>query len=168
MKEKKKSFFIKLKNSIINFDEYKEYHEEKTSIAVKYFFKLLLLFTLILSIALCWKVIDISNKLISEFKNECPEFNFQENNLIIEGDNKRIVKGDNDGYFGLIVDSEKENLSDIEESLNYQRVVGILKDKVVIKSVDGIESNATYKQLNDNYDIVNLNKGKIMEALSRK
>ena len=168
MKEKKTPFFIRLKRSVFNFDEYKKYYEEKLSIAIKYFFKLLLLFSLILTISLTWKVINISNKLISSFKSECPNFNFQDYKLVLEGDNNKIIKGDEYGYFGLIVDAEKENLSEIDESANYQRIVAFLKDKITIKNADGIESNVTYKQLNENYDISSLNKEKTTEAVSRR
>ena len=166
MEEKKTPFFIKIKNAVFNFDEYKNFSEEKTSVAIKYFFKLLLMFVLILTIALTCKVVNISNGLILELKNECPEFSFNDYTLQIEGDNKKIVKGDDGGYFGLIIDGEKENLSDIEEASNYQSVIGILNDKIVIKSTDEIESTVTYKQLNEKYDLNNLNRNIVIESLS--
>ena len=167
MEKKKKPFFINVKNAIVNFDEYKIFSEEKTSLAIKYFFKLLLIFVLIFTIALICRIINISNNFISDFKNECPEFSFNNYVLEIKGDNKKIVKGDDSGYFGLIIDSQNDNLSDVKESSNYQRVIGILKDKVVIKNVDGVESFQDYKQLNERYDISNLNKSKVLDFFSR-
>lgn len=168
METKKTSFFVRLKKAIFNFDEYKVFSEEKISKSIKYLLKLVLIFTIIISAALTYKIVDEVNKVIVNFKNESPEFSFQDNTLVIEGENKRIVKGDESGYFGLIVDSEKDNLSDIEEINYYQRVVSILKDKIVIRDVEGIESSITYKQLSQNYDLSNINKESILQFLSRK
>ena len=152
METKKIPFFIKLKNAIINFDEYKTFSEEKSSLSLKYVLKLVLIFTFIITIALTWKVINEANSLITDFKNECPEFSFQNNILILEGENKKVVKGDENGYFGVIVDSEKENL----------------KDKVILKDIDNVESSITYEQLGQSYDINSFNKGKILQFLSRR
>lgn len=166
METKKIPFFIRLKNAIVNFDEYKTFSEEKVSIAIKYILKLTLIFTFIIAIALTWKVVQEANILINDFKNECPEFSFQDDTLVIEGDNKKIVKGDESGYFGFIVDSEKEKLSDVEEAGDYQRVIAVLKDKVVIKNVDNIETSSTYKQLGQSYNFNNINKNSILQFLS--
>lgn len=168
MKTKKVSFFVKLKNAVINFDEYKTFSEEKTSCAIKYILKLVLIFTLILTIALTWKVINEANSLITDFQNEYPKFSFQDNILVVEGDNKKIVKGDETGYFGFIVDTNQENLKDVEESGDYERVIGFLKDKIVIKNVDNAETSMTYEQLSQSYDLSNLNKDTILQFLSRK
>ncbi len=166
METKKIPFFVRLKNAIINFDEYKTFSEEKISSAIKYILKLVLIFTFIIAIALTWKVVQEANILINDFKNECPEFSFKDNLLVIEGDNKKIVKGDESGYFGFIVDSEKEKLSDVEEAGDYQRVIAVLKDKIVIKNVDNIETSSTYKQLGQSYNFNNLNKTSILQFLS--
>ncbi len=168
MKTKKMPFFIRLKNAIMNFDEYLKFSEEKVSVAIKYILKLTLIFTFILTIALTYKVVEEANNLITDFRNEFPEFSFQNGELAIEGDNKKIVKGDESGYFGFIVDSQKDNLADVEESGDYQRTIGVLKDKIVIKDIQGVESSITYKQLSQNYDLNNVNKDAVLQFLSRR
>ena len=168
MKTKKVPFFIRLKNAITNFDEYKNYLEEKISIAIKYILKLVLLFTLIISIALTYKIANETNKLIIDFQNQCPEFSFQNNILTIEGDNKKIIKGDETGYFGVIIDAEKSDSKDVEEISDYQRAIVILKDKIVIKDVENTEMSTTYEQLSHNYNLNNINKETALEFLSRK
>ena len=95
MEEKKTIFIVKAKNAITKFDEYEKFSEEKLSKAFKYFFKLLLAFVTIIAIALTGKVIYEGNKAISNFKDECPEFSFKDYVLEINGDNKKIIKGDN-------------------------------------------------------------------------
>lgn len=166
METKKIPFFVRLKKAIFNFDEYKIFSEEKLSKTIKYLLKLVLIFTIVIAASLTWKIVDEMNKAIVDFRNESPEFSFQDNTLVIQGETKRIVKGDESGYFGFIVDSETDNLKDVEETNNYQRVVSILKDKIVIKDVEGIESSITYEQLSKTYDLTNINKASILLLLS--
>lgn len=168
METKKVPFFRRLKSAIVNFDEYIDFSEEKISIAIKYILKLALIITFIITIALMVKIVQDTNNLIISFQNEAPEFGFQNNELIIEGDNTKIVKGDENGYFGLIIDSQKESLSDVDEVGDYQRVIGILKNKIVVRDVEGVEASLTYEQLSANYNLNNINKNSILQFLSRK
>lgn len=166
MKTKKVSIFKRIKDAVINFEEYLNFSEEKVSIAIKYILKLALIFTFIITIALTVKIVQEANNAIESFQNEAPEFNFQNNELIIQGENKKIVEGDENGYFGFIVDSQKENLKDIDEVGDYQRVIGVLKDKIVVRDVEGVEASLTYEQLAQDYDLNNINKNTISEYLS--
>jgi len=168
MKEKKTPFFVKVKRAIFNFDEYKEFVEEKTSESLKYFFKLLLLFVLILTIAFTWNIVNEANRIFSDLKNECPEFKFNDDYVLEIKDSKRIVKGDNDGYFGIVIDSQKNELSQIEESSNYEIVIGVLKDKLEFKMPDSSKREMTYKELSEKYDINSVNKNSIIETMTRK
>ena len=167
MEKNKTPFFIKLKNAIINFDEYKNFAEEKTSYAIKYILKIVLLFTLIVTIALTCKVTQTANNLIKNFKDECPEFSFQDNMLQIEED-KKIVKGDETGYFGFIVDTTQDDSNNVEEFADYRSAIIFLKDKLVIKNADNNKTSITYEQLNNDYDLNNINKETILQTLSRK
>jgi len=165
MKTKKVSFFKRIKDAVINFDEYLNFSEEKVSVAIKYIVKLALIFTFVITIAITIKIVQEANDLIVSFQNEAPEFSFQNNELII-GDNQKVVKGDESGYFGFIADTQKENLSDIEETLDYQRVIGVLKDKIVVKDVEGVEASLTYEELSKDYDLSSVNKNTIVQFLS--
>lgn len=168
METKKLSFFKRIKSAIINIDEYLNFSEEKTSVTIKYILKLVLIFSFILAIALTYKIVDEANKLIDDFKNEFPQFSLQNGILDIEGENQQIVKGDESGYFGFIVDNQKESLVDVYKAGDYQRVIGLLKDKIVIRDVEGIETSLSYKQLSENYgyDLININKDTVLQFLS--
>ena len=170
MKIKKTPFFIKLKNAVVNFDSYKNFAEEKTFDAIKYILKLVLIFTLIITCAITFKLTKVVNQVIENFKNDFPEFSFQDNKLIVEGEEKSIIKGDEAGYISFIINSNEEDLSNIAEAGDYQRVIACLKDKIVIKNVDNTQSNITYEQLaeNYNYDLKNFNKESVLQLLSRK
>ena len=112
MEQKKLGFFKRIKNAVTNFDGYNLFVEEKVSIAIKYLLKIALLFTIILTIAFSIELINETNKATQVFKNEFPEFKFENNSLIIE-ENKKFIKEDEAGLFKIIVDSEKESLDEI-------------------------------------------------------
>ena len=166
MERKKVSFFKRAKDAIINFDEYLNFSEEKLSVSIKYIIKLALIFTFIITIALTIRIIQEANIAIASFQNEAPEFSFQNNELVMEGETQKIVEGDDSGYFGFIVDTQTDKMSDIEEAADYQRVVGILKDRVVIRDAEGVEASLTYEELAKDYDLTNINKDSILQFLS--
>ena len=165
MKQKRMNFFKRAKNAVINFDEYSNFSEEKVSIAIKYLLKLVLIFTIIVTIALSVKLLDEVNKAISIFIDEFPQFKFENNFLIVEED-KQFIKIDESGYLGIVLDSEKENLSEIEKSKDYQMGVALLKDKIVVKSINNMETTVTYGEVSKNYDLSRINKQTILDAMS--
>ena len=167
MKTKTTPFFIKFKRAIFNFDEYQNFYEEKTWTSIKYILKLLLFFALIITIALTTKIIIEGNKTIPEFLNECPDFSFKEYTLQIISENKKIVKGDVQGYFGIIADSQNDNVDNIEEFNDYNILIVFLKDKIVYKDKNGdAKIFATYKRLGQKYELDNINKELISNILT--
>lgn len=168
MEVKKVSFFKRIKDAVINFDKYLQFSEEKVSVAIKYILKLALILTIIITIALTIKIVQEANNIIVSFQNELPEFSFKNNELIIESDNQTITKGDERGYLGVIIDAQKENLNDVEQSLDYQRVIGVLKNKIVVRGTDGVETSVRYEQLSAKYDLNSINKNSILQILSTR
>ena len=120
-------------------------------------------FTVLITILLTFKLVDKSNKLITYFKNEIPEVSIQDNKLVIEGETERLVQGDQSGYFGWIIDTKTENINEIEEINNYQIVIAVLKDRIVITNSEDIENSISYKQISQKYDLSNINKEKILQ-----
>lgn len=166
MERKKINFFKRVKNAVTNFDEYKNFAEEKLSVAVKYLLKVVLIFTIAITIALSIKIVDETNKAIEIFKQEFPEFKFENNLLIVDEANSQYIRGDESGFFGIIVDSNKDEINNIEEINNYQIVVAVLKNKIVIKNIDNIQNTITYEQISQNYDLTNLNKQSVIDITS--
>lgn len=162
MEKTKIPFFVKLKNSIFNFDKYYFFAEESLGRAISYFLKLMLIFAILTSAIATINAVQVTNKGIETFRKEFPEFRLENDNLILEGENKQYIKGDDYGYIQIVVNSEKENLNEVE-NVNTARVIAFLKDKAIIKSIDGTESSITYKQLNQKYNVSTLNKENILE-----
>ena len=79
MEQKKIPFFKKLKNAIVNFDEYQNFSQEKLGTAIKYFLKLMLIFSILISAFLTARL----------YKEKYPDFRIQNNTLIIDGENKK-------------------------------------------------------------------------------
>ncbi len=166
-KNKKVPFFIKAKRAICNFDKYQLFAEEKTRDAIKYFLKMLLLVTVIITIMVLVYFIQVIGKVKNIVSNELPDFKFEDSSLVIEGENKQFIKSDAMGYVSFIIDSEKENLSEIENT-GSQTVIAFLKNKVAIKNFEGTETSVSYLELNNKIQILDLTKDGIIQLLNNK
>lgn len=169
MKKKKENFFKRLKNAVTNFDKYREYSDEKLSVSMKYILKLILIFSIIITIALVIKINRETNKILRSFKENAPEFKIENNNLITQEGNNHFIIGDSSNSFCLIIDSEKENLSEVEEANNYKVfIMAMLKDKIVLRNYLNVENSITYEKLGENYEISNLDKQSILSYATNK
>lgn len=166
MEQTKISFFIRVKNAIFNFDKYQIFAGEKVISAIKYILKLILILSIILTIILTYKFTKIINKTINEFQEEIPEFKFEDYKLIIEGDNKQFIKEDEDGYFTIIIDSEKENINDVQ-NVNFKNTIVFLKDKIVL-NYNNTQTEMLYSQINEKYDINNITKANMAQFMNQK
>ena len=161
MEEKKTLFFKKVKNAIINFDEYQNFSKEKLGTAIKYFLKLMIIFSILISVFLTIRLYKEVETLKTSFKNECPDFKIENNILIIDGDNKKYEKDFEYELLGLIIDSESTDLTE-EQTEQYQRVIAFLKDKMVIKTQEA-ETRMTYEDISKNQNINGLSKQQILD-----
>ena len=167
MKTKKTPFFVKLKIAIFNFDRYQSFAEEKIGWSIKYFIKLIALFTIVISIV---SLISF-NHLLGRGKeiliNEVPEFKFENDVLILEGEENEIIKSDKEGYYSLIISSQKESLSEVE-STGHQTAIAFLKDKISFKGTDEIERSISYSSISQRYDLKNMNKEVLLQFMNNK
>ena len=134
--EEKIGFFKRIKLSIVSFDAYKIFAKQKISISIKYFFQLLLVFSLLATIAIIYPLISAINEGISYMKNEMPNITFQDNKLTLESDEP--VKIENAGLFGIIVidtdiNEEEEEQNYLNEMNQYDNSILFLQDKVIVK-----------------------------------
>ena len=168
MNKKNSNFFIKLKNAVFNFDEYKTFAEEETSKTIKYLLKLVFIFSLIITIVLTINILRIASKELVSFDSNCPNYRFENNRLIIDEEEKQYISEYGNGYLGIVINSEKENLENIEDDVNYQRVIAFLKDKLIIKNANGLQNAISYEDLSNNYDLNSINKQSIIELFNSK
>ena len=166
MKQKKENFFKRAKEAVTNFDKYKDYSNEKLSITIKYILKLVLIVSIIIAIALIIKVELELNKAIKSFRESCPDFKIENNSLVMQEENNNFTISDSSNTLCLIINSEKQSLTEIEEANNYQSIIAILKDKIILKNSLNIESSVTYKQLGETYELNNITKQGILSYIT--
>ena len=161
MKEKKMSFFKKIKNAIANFDEYQNFSKEKISISIKYFLKLMIIFSILISVFLTIRLYKEVETVKTSFIKECPDFKIENNTLLIDGENKKYEKNFEYELLGLIIDSESTDLEE-EQTEQYQKEIAFLKDKMVIKTQEA-ETRMTYEDISKNQNINGLSKQQILD-----
>ena len=168
MKQKKENFFKRLKNALTNFDKYREYVDEKVSVAIKYILKLVLIFSIIIAVSLTIRVALELNRVIESFRESCPDFKIENNSLVMQEENNNFTVSDSSNILCLIINSEKQSLTEIEGANNYQTVIGILKDKIVLRNSLNMESSTTYEQLGKSYELNNITKQGILSYITNK
>lgn len=141
MKEKKLGFFRRIKKAIFNFDEYSTFWNEKMSISIKYFLKLVLLSAIVSTVVTTYKTYKIAENTIERFKNESPEFSVINGILTIEN-NQKFEYIDDENYFGIVVDPTMEDITKIE----YDEGIMFAKEKIVVRS-NNTEKVISYKEL---------------------
>lgn len=168
MKQKKENFFKRLKNAVTNFDKYREYADEKVSVATKYILKLVLIFSIIIAVSLTIRVALELNRVIESFRESCPDFKIENNSLVMQEENNNFTISDSSNVLCLIINSEKQSLTEIEDANNYQSVIAILKDKIVLRNSFSMESSTTYEQLGKSYELNNITKQGILSYITNK
>lgn len=164
MENTKKSFFIKVKDAIFNFEEYQNFAQENLSTTIKYILKLMLIFSIIISILFTIRTYNEVNNIKEMLNAECPEFKIENNTLTIESENKQYVKEYKDLSFAIIFDSENAEI--LEEQKNeYRRIIAVLKDKIIL-STEGATSNITYQEIESNYNISSITKQEILNYMN--
>ena len=145
--KKKLNFFQRIKTAIFNIEKYQEFAEEKTIVAIKYFVKLILVFSVIITIATVYKFGATAEFFISTFKDEFPNFTFSNNELVAE-ETTKIVNEKGNMELSVIIDTEissddskvNEYITEMTKTANS---VMFLKDKMVLQ-LDGISGQAVY------------------------
>ncbi len=163
---KKIGFFQRLKMAIFKLEDYGMFLGERISVAFKYFFILILLVSIIISIATTYDFFRMINKMNLYIKNELPEFIYEEGKLHFD----QIVDAyDHDYDFGLIINTDsnitEETLKEYKNKLNKSGII-ILENKAIFIS-EGTEIEENYDILSNNYGIVINNKTDLMNQFNK-
>lgn len=143
MQNKKMGFFTRLKKSIFKFEEYEKFIEEPLKRAFGYFFKLMLIFSLFITIALTYTVNTNVKSFRTALETEFPNFEIENNVLSIE------EKDSFEYYFEdydiqLILDETQENY--IEN--DYDNCLIMLKNSMIVK-YSGYTQEIGYNSIDD-------------------
>ena len=151
--KKKTNFFKQAFKSVKDLDKYEDFASELPKDAFKYLFKLILVFTMIVTAFYTYKMVDSLNDIYSNLKGTIPEFSYAGGVLSVNGTEPIILEQFEDSIGKVIIDTNiQENaLQQYEKEIDNSTVaILVLKDKVIMTS------NGTAGQVVYNYtDITN-------------
>lgn len=158
MEKVKKNFFQRIKMAIFNVEKYQELALEKPKIALKYFIKLILILTIVISLSAIYKFGTMASFFIDTFKNDFPEFTFSNNTLVAE----EIVNTERESKnlkLGMIIDTTIEDNEEqvnkyITEISDCPNGIIFLKDKFIFQ-IEGLAGQTTYNYADINADNIN-------------
>lgn len=167
----KEGFFRRIITSIKDFDKYIEFAVEKIGTSFKYLIKLMLVFSIVISIAFTYKFVNAINRGMEYFKNEIPEIEYKDGKLSVEND-RQVILENNEEILQFVVidvkaDREKEN-EHISKLKNYDNGVVFLEDRMYLKNnmlSEPIEY--VYEKIAQQYGIQNFNKAELINYIEK-
>ncbi len=166
VQSKKIGFFKRLKMAIFKLEDYGMFLGERVSVAFKYFFILVLLASIIISVATTVDFFKMVNKISNYIQNELPEFVYEEGKLHFDN---YIEAYDHEYDFGLIINTDdnltEENLKEYKNKFTTSGII-ILNTKAIFIS-EGNEIEENYETLTNNYGININNKNDLMKFLQK-
>lgn len=164
---KKLNFISKIIISIKDFENYILLAAERNSMAISYFKKIILIFSLVISIAYTCKFINIVNNIRGYISNNIEEINYESGNLeIITRDTVQIENEEALLQVVIIDTGEDVQEEEYKSKLNlYDRGIILLKDKAIVKNkVNNGQTSYNYSELS----IEKFDKSELMSVLTGK
>ncbi len=166
-KEEKIGFFKRIKIAIFKLEDYGMFLGERWSKAFKFFFLLIILTSVIISLVAGYDFYKMANKAFSYIENEMPEFTYQDEKMV---SSENVEAYDSDYNFRLFINTD-ENISD-EILTNYENKAFdadgsliLLKDKVIyLYQNNRIEEK--YSDLLKNYGIEVTSKEELVKTIN--
>lgn len=149
-KVKKISFLSKLIKSIKDFDYYKDISNQKVSDIFKYFFKIIIIYSIIVTIGIMYSTNKSFNEIKNFVKTEIVEFTYSKGNLKINNNEHKSFYNN-----AVIIDTSKE----LQESHKENANIFIGKTHVNIKIEDyviNLKYNDFIKQDLNKEDLIGL------------
>lgn len=157
MKEEKMSFWTRVKTAVFKLEDYEKFAFDKTTSSVKYFFLIVLLLSLVLTVISTDNISKMLNKGIKYVKNELPEFSYSDGKLNFD---EYVESYDNEYGMSLIADTSSDITTDrIEEYENKILNDGFifLENKLIYVNGEN-KLEYSYADIASEYNVSNLNK----------
>lgn len=161
---RKIGFFSRVKIAVAKLENYSMFLEEKISVAVKYFFLIVLILSLVMGAVETYSVMKMVHKGYQYLCNEMPDFWYEDGRITWQ---EEVTAYDEEFDFYMITDSS-DNLSDekMKEYRNTIKSIGIvlLKDKVIYKT--GTDEVAyKYSDFLSEYGVDTMNKEALIQEV---
>ncbi len=163
---KKIGFFSRIKIAVTKLENYGIFLEEKSSVAIKYFFLIVLCLTFVMALVETYTVMQMVSKGYEYMKSELPDFSYADGNLKFT---QEVKAYDEEYDFYMITDTADEiSQEKLQEYKNDVKSMGIifLKDKVIYKA-GGSEAEYQYRDFVEQYGFENLDKAKLIEEIDK-
>ena len=147
-------FFKKILMSVKDLDKYNILINEKLRRSIFYLLELMLIFAIIVTLAVTYKIDKLVNEATEYTKDNISEFKINENGLDVEGDAPVVAENKNIVQFKIVLDDVNEEKDNYQEDIdNYNgNLILLLKNKVVIIS-GGQQIERSYKELLSNSEL---------------
>ena len=172
MEEVKQPFYKKVIASIKDFDRYQEFATQSLSSGIKYFFKLLLILVILISVIDTFKFVQTVNETVNYIKDYSPYFKYEDGKLYVDSvegfmyEDSEVLKGI------LIIDANEEiseeKLAEYEKKFKlYNNGILMYKDKITVKNELQVgEVTQTYSDILSQYNIGNFDKDDFISFFS--
>lgn len=163
MEEKKIPFFKKIILSIKDLDKYNLLIGEKFGRSILYLLTLMLIYSLILSIAVTYKANEYIKEACDYAKNNIPNFSITADGLDVESEEPVILENNKDFKYKLILDDSSTDVDKYQSDLEDYDGIAILalQDELYVVS-DGVKTDIEYKDFTDNLDTEKITKESLL------
>ena len=168
MLTKEDTFFRKVVSSIKDIEKYPEMAIKPFSTIIIYLLKLLLILTLIATLTSIYVTSKSINSGIEYIKDELPNFEYSNKQLKFNTDKEIIILPDSiiDKIIINTNDIENEKIEKYKDEISEQNSgIILLKDKLIIH-INNQFIDYLYENIDNNYNINNLNKEGLLEYLT--
>lgn len=167
MEEKKIPFFRKIILCIKDLDKYNLLIAEKFSRSILYLLGLMLIFSLILSMAMTYKSNQYIDEAAEYVKNNVPNFTITSEGLDIESEEPVINVGDNDKlkYKVILDDSTTDTEEYKSESENYDGIVVLALQNGLHLISGGVQTDVEYKDVMENLGVEQITKESMLNLV---
>jgi hypothetical protein len=163
----KLNFFNRIKIAIFKLEDYGMFLGERLSVAIKYFFILILILSIVISVIDSYDFSKMIGKVYNYIENELPDFVYEDGKITFS---ENVEAYDEDYQFRLFINTDEEvneeTISDYKTQIyNEQYGMIALKDKFIY-IVDGNEIEYSYSDLLTQYSLDINNKNELVEKIS--
>lgn len=133
---KKTNFFKEVLKSVKDLEKYEDFALKLPIEAFKYLFKLILLFTVVITLFYSYKSVNSLTDIYNNLKDKLPEFSYSNGNLKVDAEEPIIIKEYENVLGKIIIDTNQENKTQKHEDEIKDAALALLllKDKCEIIS----------------------------------
>lgn len=170
MQNERINFFQKIIMSIRDFDKYLIFATEKASESFKYLFKIMLIFSIIVSMGFIYFFYNIVQNGKKYFNENIKTIEYNDNYLTINDGEPLIIENDK-----FPIQYIEINTSQVEEDYIYNgkpqlydTAILVLNDKILIKNpiYNSKVMSFSYEEISNKYNIENFNKEQLINYIS--